>query len=151
MRCLPSRAPRQRHPCILVAPIVYQKPVPESSRRVIAFRIDTGDVEEGSVSAVRAGKGRIKGVEFLGRVKVPEEEQLSIVQHWLRTAIKEYGQSISDERIFEAVRSAMMENQTPPADERIVEFEIFKGYVVNRLKGRPFVQKRHSSFPTRLI
>jgi hypothetical protein len=73
MGCFPSRVPQQYHPCILVGSVVNGKPVPDFNRRPIAFRIDTGDVEDGSTPEVRAGRGSIKRVEFLGRVKVQEE------------------------------------------------------------------------------
>jgi hypothetical protein len=148
MGCFPSRLPEQHHPCILVGSLVYGKPVPEFNRRVIAFRIDTGEVEEGSVPAVQAGKGTIKGIGILGRVQVPEEEQLCVVQEWLQTAMKEAGQNLSEGLIFEAVRAACIANRTQPTDiDTKVEMEIFRGYIVNRLRNRPFVYKRPSSFP----
>ena len=147
MGCFPSRIPQQYHPCILVGSVVYGKPVPDFNRRPIAFRIDTGEVEDGSTTEVEAGRGSIRRVEYLGRVKVPEEEQLCIVQLWLKTAMKEAGRSISDETIFEAVEAAIKENPTPPANLRTVELDIFRGYVINRLRGRPFVYRQPSSFP----
>lgn len=147
MGCFHSRLPEQHHPCILVGSVIYGKPVADFNRRLIAFRIDTRAVEDGSVPEVEAGKGEIKGVEKLGRVTVLLEEQLCIIQEWLKVVMKEAGQNISEDTVYKGIQAFIRENQKPRNGVKTVELEIFKGYVVNRLRNRPFAYRKPSSFP----
>jgi hypothetical protein len=103
-------------------------------------------VEEGSFRGMKAGKGSMKGVEFLGSARVPVEES-DIVQMWTEKYMKETAGNVSEDSIFEAVKEEIRMKEPPPADVESVELEIFTGYVVNRLKNRAFVYKRPSSFP----
>src|SRR5204862_2075577 len=137
MGCGLSRSKKQLHPCLLVGMVINGKPVASFNRRVIAFRAETGYVEEGSIRAVRSAKGKITGVEKLGRITVPVREQYSSVQDWVKTALKESGGSVSDIHIFEVIRE-MLANYTTPSYGELVELEVFRAYIIKRMEDTVF-------------
>lgn len=108
--------------------------------------MDTGEVEQGLVRAVEAGKGTIKGDQLIGRATVALTDYLCIVRDWAEKAMKD-APGESPEFVFEAVRAAVMENEPPSYGERTVELEIFRAYVENRTRNQVFVYKTPSSLP----
>jgi len=132
MGCWASRTARYSHPCFLVGRIIDGKPLERFNRQVVVFNVGTGEVEQGLVLAVEAGKGTIKGDELIGRVTVALNEYLCIVRDWAEKAMKEASDE-SPEFVFEAVTGAAMENASPPYGETTVELEIFRAYVENRM------------------
>src|SRR2546430_14316883 len=102
MGCWASRTARYSHPCFLVGRIIDGKPLERFNRQVVVFNVGTGEVEQGLVLAVEAGKGTIKGDELIGRVTVALNEYLCIVRDWAEKAMKEASDE-SPEFVFEAV------------------------------------------------
>lgn len=141
-----SRAEKYFHPCLLVGRIINGKPIADFNRRIIALWIDTGSVEEGSLAAVKAGNGKVKVMENLGKVTVGVE-QISLVNQWAEKAMRDSGRGASDELIFERIKEGIAGNISPDGAMEVVELDIFKGYVINRTKSVVFVFRRPSSFP----
>jgi len=146
MGCWASRTARASHPCFLVGRIIDGKPLEWFNRQVVVFNVDTGEVEQGLVRAVEAGKGTIKGDQLIGRATVALTDYLCIVRDWAEKAMKD-APGESPEFVFEAVRAAVMENEPPSYGERTVELEIFRAYVENRTRNQVFVYKTPSSLP----
>ena len=142
--CHSSQAERHCHPCLLVGSVIRGKPVAVFNRRVIALWTESQSVEEGSLTAVEAGKGKIMCEEYLGRVKVKIEEQISAVHKWAENAMKEGG---DDEAIFKKVEAEMVANKTSGNDVEVVELDVYRAYVVNRLREHVFVATKPSSLP----
>ena len=85
--CL-RKAKKHCHPCILVGPVIQGKPVEYFNRRVLWVpAADPYQVESGPYGAVRDGGGVIRDVQRIGRVTVPIEKHLSIVDNWVNDAL----------------------------------------------------------------
>ena len=147
MGCCFSRAKQYFHPCILVGKVVHGKPVAEFNRQILALWIETGSVEDGSFASMKTGKGKVQGVEWLGRVKVGVQEQTHIVRGWAENAIRDGNHGTSYDEIFEKFKKEMFMGEKQDTDATAVELDIFKAYVVNRMEGVVFVSRKPSSFP----
>ena len=148
MGCCFSRSEKHFYPCLLVGRVLHGKPVSDFNRRIITLWVETGSVEEGSLAAVEAGKGKVQVLESLGRVTVGVEDQVSVIHRWAEKAMKDDdGRSVSEDVIFERIKEEMVANEPPNGDVTVVELDIFRGYVINRMKYLVFVARKPNSFP----
>ena len=135
------------HPCFLVGPVIRGKPVEYFNRRVLSVPAgDVCEVESGPYGAVTDGGGFIRDVQWMGRVSVPIEKHLSIVDNWVNDALDGSVGGLSAS-VIEAVQKRVDEAGQPPAEGSLMELDIFRAMVVNRREDKVFVYRKPSSFP----
>ena len=145
--CFWNRPERKYHPCILMGSVIYGKPVASFNRRVLDLGLTSGVVQAGTYGAVRAGGGQINQVQWLGRVTVPFEQQLSIVEQWVNEAFKETGIPASEDAVIAGVQARMNDTGILSTDVESVQLDIFRAVIVNRMEDKVFVYKTPTSFP----
>ena len=137
---------RYTHDCILVGPVINGRPVPYYNRRVIHIPYKAMSVESGSYPAVEDGGGKFKDIKYLGRVTVPLEDHMDIVDDWLDESLKEtiggYNQDMM--RNF---MERILANRTCATTDEVMELDIFSAVIVNRREDQVFVYRPPSSFP----
>jgi hypothetical protein len=143
--CFWFRGPQYIHTCLLVGLVIDEEPVASFNRSVIWIPPSGRSVETGTVGAVKAGKGKIKKVETLGRVTVALEDHLWIVEHWAEDVLKEHA-GINFEDVVKGVQERMNLN-SPPTEGKTVDLIVYSGDIVNRTENNVFVYKKPSSFP----
>ena len=141
--CFRIHRQRYRHSCILVGPVIDGRPVADCNRRVLWLRLNKGTVETGDVGAVKAGKGMVSEVEILGRVTVPLEGNLRLVQGWVEEAFQDGENSV--DAVIEAVKDHIAASDMPSTMEEIMVLDIFRATVVNRMANKVFVFRTPSS------
>ena len=144
-KCFCSRKTRYSHACILVGPIIYGSPVAPFNRRVLHVPVDSCHVEAGSFAIMRAGGGKLQDIECLGRIAVPLEKHLHIVEMWINEALDGAVGGISSEVIKE-VKERINSNVPPSSGVETMDLEVFSAVVVNRMKDGVFVYKAPTSF-----
>ena len=115
------------------------------NRTILWVRIDSRSVETGSFKAMKDAGGKIKDVVFLGRVTVPVEDHLWIVQHWIGEILESDLRS-QFEGIIKGVQG-MMDNYSPGEGVDTMQLDVFSAVVVNRREDEVFIYKKPSSFP----
>lgn len=133
------------HACILVGPVIHGDPVAPFNRSVIWVPLSDRSVETGTFGAVKTGGGKIKDVERLGRVTVPLEDHLWIVEHWVEEALKENHDTLFGD-VIKGVQARMIMSPTPTGGETM-ELEVFSARIVNHTEDSVFVYRKPSSFP----
>ena len=68
--------------------MVRGQPVAPFNRSVVWVPNDARSAETGTFGAVKNGDGKITGIEWLGRVTVPVEDHLWIIQHWVEQILE---------------------------------------------------------------
>ena len=147
--CL-RKAKKHCHPCILVGPVIQGKPVEYFNRRVLWVpAADPYQVESGPYGAVRDGGGVIRDVQRIGRVAVPIEKHLSIVDNWVNDALGGSVDGLSGS-VIEAVQKRLDEvsqPETSAVEGDTMELDVFSAMIVNRSEDEVFVYRKPSSFP----
>jgi len=139
------RKPQERHDCILIGPVYNGKPSSSLNRRVIYLRLQEKDseIECGDVAAVMGGRGSVRDVEVLGRIKVPLIGNLDLVPNWIDWTLKDVKGEVERERLLElvvdGVKSRIATIETCAEDEETITLDVFKATVVNRMKDKVFV------------
>ena len=141
--CFGSTKRRYRHPCILVGPVIDGRQVAPCNRRVLWLRSNKGSIETGDVGAVKAGKGKVSEVELLGRVTVPLEGNLRLVQGWVEEAYQDGESSV--EAVLEIVKDHISASELPTTTVELMVLDIFAATVVNRMENKVFVFRTPSS------
>lgn len=130
----------------MVGPVVEGEPVPEYNRRIIRVPLNSHFVESGTYGGVLTGGGKIKEIEKLGRVTIPLEQHLHIVQDWVGDALQGTEEGLSGavfDRIEERIRAA-----TPtPYNVESMQLDVFRAVIVNRMENNVFVYRDPTSFP----
>jgi hypothetical protein len=117
------------------------------NRRVLHVPVADGfQVESGPYGAVIDGGGVIKDVQWMGRVTVPIEKHLSIVESWVNDALDGSVGRLSGS-VIEAVEKCMDEAGQPPVEDNMMELDVFRAMIVNRSVDEVFVYRKPSSFP----
>src|SRR5215471_10568731 len=142
--CLWLLGKRRFHPCILVGPVVYGKPVAPYNRTVLYVPRKSYSVEDGSTGAVKAGRGKIRDVIYLGRVTVPLEEHLHIVQHWIEAALKDMSIGGLSEEVISGIQERIADYSITPS-EKTVQLDVFRAVIVNRMEDKVFVHRTPTS------
>lgn len=142
LRC---RRRRYYHSCLLVGPVISGEPVASFNRRIIWVPTNSSSVVSGSFDAVRHGGGKIKEIEAFGRVTVPFEKHLSIVETWVGEALDRNGGGISTQVIAKV--QARMNEYEKVSDVKAMELEIFTAVIVNKMENEVFVYRKPTSFP----
>ena len=142
------RKPRKYyHPCFLVGPVIRGKPVEYFNRRVLHIpAADACQFESGPYGAVIEGGGAIRDVLWMGRVMVPIEKHLSIVDNWVNDALNGSEDRVSSS-VIEAVQKRVDEAGQPPVEGNLMELDVFRAMIVNRREDEVFVYRKPSSFP----
>ena len=146
--CLPWLQWRKRryyHRCLLVGPVILGKPVAPFNRRIICVPANSCSVESGSFDAIRHGRGKIQEVNTLGRVIVPFEKHLSIVEAWVEEALDGSIGGISEQVINKVLER--MSAYEKACDGETMELDVFSAVVVNGMEDKVFVYRKPSSFP----
>lgn len=143
--CLWRRKDRKFHSCFLVGPVVRGEPVAYFNRSIIWVRFDARSVETGTFGGMENAGGKIQDIEWLGRVTVPVEDHLWVIQHWVEETLESHlGGDF--ERVIKGVK-AMMETSVPREGTDTMQLDVFSAVVVNRMENKVFVYKKPSSFP----
>ena len=138
-------SPLHRHSCRLVGPVIDGEPVGPYNRRVIWIRPYEGSVETGDVGSVKAGRGKIVNVEYLGRLTATLSENLELVQGWVEDSFRTLdGQSM--EMVIDRVRAHIAASTLPSTNEDVIQLDVFKAEVVNHTEGQVFVYREPSSW-----
>lgn len=140
------RGQQYYHPCILVGAVVDGDPVAEYNRRVIRVPSNSYSVEVGTYGGVRTGGGRIYDTQWLGRVTVPLEDHLWIVQQWIGEALLGTDGGLSETAI-ERLEARIDEITAPPWDTEVMQLDLFRAMIVNRMENDVFIYRNPSSFP----
>ena len=124
-------------------------PVAPFNRRVIHVPSRTPNVETGSYKAVKYGKGKIKNEYYLGRVVVPAEDHLWIVQQWINDALEGTGRGGLSDVVLCKLKEIIAANSTLP--EGVVdgmELDLWCAEIINHNSGdKVFVNRQPNSFP----
>jgi hypothetical protein len=134
-----------RHPCILVGPVIDGRPVAHCNRRVLYLRPNKRSVETGDIGAVKDGRGRVSELEFLGRVTVPLEGNLELVQGWVEETYAELNGDCTVDTVIESVKDHISTSIAPARAQEIMVLEIFRAVVLNRMEDKVFVFRTPSS------
>lgn len=144
--CL-RKSKKYYHPCFLVGPVVRGKPVEYFNRRVICVPgADDCQVESGSYGAVIDAGGVIKNVQWMGKITVPIEKHLSIVENWVNDALDGSVGGISV-GVIEAVQKHLDNAGQSPLDGNMMELDVFCAIIVNRKKDEVFLYRKPRSLP----
>jgi hypothetical protein len=135
-----------RHPCLLVGPVVNGKPVAHFNRRVLYVPLSSDSVETGTYDAVRTGGGKIKEIQWLGRVTVLLEDHLCIVENWVDETLEGSRDGLSD-AVIHGLQNKMTSAGDPPAGSEVMQLDVFRAVIVNRRENQVFVYRKPSSFP----
>ena len=135
-----------RHACVLVGPVVNGKPVAHFNRRVLYVPLSSDSVETGTYDAVRTGGGRIKEIHWLGRVTVPIEDHLCIVENWVDETLEGSRDGLSDAVIY-GLQNKMTSSGDLPEGGEVMQLDVFRAVIVNRREDQVFVYRKPSSFP----
>lgn len=142
-----QRRKQRHHPCVLVGPVIHGDPVAPFNRRVLYLRPGaTKFVESGTFGAVKTGGGQITQVKPLGRVAVPFDKYLWIVDRWLEE-IMGASSGAPIHKIMAELETRIMANHSPPIGVRSMQLDIFSAVIVNRMEDIVFVYRNPSSFP----
>ena len=133
------RKERHNHICILVGVVTSGRPAADYNRRVIRIPHNSLAIESGSFGGVKTAGGKIKNVELLGRVTVPLEDHLHIVEDWAQEALKEVGEGCPERVILEVL--SRVQKAPIPSSGEMIELDIFSGVIVNRLEDQVFAYK----------
>lgn len=144
--CLCFFRPQYRHPCLLVGPVVNGRPVAHFNRSVLYVPLSSDAVETGTYDAVRTGGGKIKDILWLGRVAVPLEDHLCIVENWVDEVLGGSRDGFTDQVIY-GVQNKMTSSADPPAGSEIMQLDVFRAVIVNHSEDKVFVYRKPSSFP----
>jgi len=136
--------PPYQHPCILVGPVIDGQPVAPCNRRVLCLRPSKRSVETGDMGAVKAGRGRVSELEFLGRVTVPLEGNLQLVQGWVEETYEEANGECSVDTVIESVKDHISATMST-TEQEIMTLDIFRATVLNRMENKVFVFRTPSS------
>lgn len=135
-----------RHPCILVGHVIDGSPVSGFNRRVLWLRLDKKTVETGDVGAVKAGKGDIVDVEFLGRVTTPLEGNLRIVQKWVENGFENALEEPSLDAVIDDIKTCIARSKMSASEKGNIQLDIFMGTIVNHMADGVFVFREPRSF-----
>jgi hypothetical protein len=144
-RCF-RRSPQFYHPCILVGAVVEDEPVAGYNHRIIRVPVNSHSIEAGTYGGVRTGGGKIKDIEKLGRVTVPLEQHLDIVQSWVEGALMETDGGLS-KAVFDQIEAQLHSIPQTPRGVESMQLDVFRAVIVNRMENDVFVYKNPSSFP----
>ena len=142
--CL-RKSKKYYHPCFLVGPVVRGKPVEYFNRRVVCV-LEADVCESGSYGAVIDAGGVIRDVQWMGRVTVPIEKHLSIVDNWVNDALDGFVGGISV-GVIEAVQKHVDDAGQSPLDGNMMELDVFRAMIVNRKKDEVFLYRKPRSLP----
>ena len=147
LTCFCLRKPKKYyHPCFLVGPVIRGKPVEYFNRRVLHVpAADISQVESGPYGAIIDGGGVIRDVQWMGRVTVPIEKHLSIVDNWVNDALNGSEGGLSG--VIEAVQKRVDEAGQPPVEGNMMELDVFHAMIVNRKQDEVFFYRKPTSFP----
>jgi hypothetical protein len=140
------RSPQYDHPCILVGAVVDGSPVAEYNRRVIRVPLNSYSVEVGTYGGVRTGGGKIYDVQWLGRVTVPLEDHLWIVQQWVGEALHGTKGGLTETAI-QKLKASIDKITAPPSGVEATQLDLFRAVIVNRMEDDVFIYRKPSSFP----
>lgn len=121
------------------------QPVAPFNRSVLWLPTNARSVETGTFAAVKNGGGKIKGIEWLGRVSVPVEDHLWIVQHWIEVILESNIGAQFDEVVKQV--GDQLARYSPEEGVDTLQLDVFRAVVVNRMEDKVFIYKNPSSFP----
>jgi len=133
-----------------VGPVIRGKPVEYFNRRVLRVpAADVCQVESGPYGAVIDGGGVIRDVQWMGRITIPIEKHLSIVDNWVNDALDSSVGGLSDS-VIEAVQTRIDEvghSEALSAEDNMMELDVFRATIVNRSEDEVFLYHKPNSFP----
>lgn len=143
--CWPRRK-RYRHPSLLVGAVINGEPIAPFNRRVLTVSPTSCTVISGSMGAVKNGGGKIKDIKKIGRMIVPVEKHLSIVESWMEEALVGRSNRLTPEVILEIQRN-IESNENPPEGTETMELDVFSAVIINSNQDCIFAYRDPSSFP----
>lgn len=142
----PWKKPQFHHQCLLVGPVIDGEPVAPYNRRVIHLKLGCASLETGDVGAVWAGRGKVSEEEFLGRITVPLEGNLTLVQDWVKDIFDKGDEGMTMDAVVEGVKTNSNNLNVPQDGTEVIQLDIFKGTVLNKMKDQVFIFKEPTSF-----
>lgn len=143
--CFGRYKPTYQHHCILVGPVIEGQAVASCNRRVLYLRPSKHSVETGDIGAVKAGRGRVSELEVLGRVTVPLEGNLELIQEWVEETYEETNGDCSVDSVIESVKDHISAFALPTTAQEVITLDIFRATVHNRMENKVFVFRTPSS------
>jgi hypothetical protein len=130
----------------MVGPVVGGEPVPEYNRRIIRVAPNSYSVEAGTYGGVMTGGGRIREIVKLGRVTIPLEQHLYIVEHWVGDALQGTEGGLSD-TVFDRIEERLHTETPAPYGVESMQLDVFRAVIINHMENDVFVYRNPSSFP----
>ena len=110
--------------------------------------LSSDSVETGTYDAVRTGRGKIKEIQKLGRVTVPLEDHLCVVETWVDEALEGSRDGLSEDVICRVQNKMDASSEQPlAANSQVMQLDVFRAVIVNRREDGVFVYRKPSSFP----
>jgi hypothetical protein len=125
--------------------VVRDRPVAPFNRTVVWVGDNARSVETGTFGAVKNGGGKIKDIAWLGRVAVPVEDHLWIIQHWVEQILELKVGAQFNEVVNELV--VQLGRYSPEEGIDTLQLDVFSAVVVNHMEDKVFIYKDPSSFP----
>jgi hypothetical protein len=129
-----------------VGPVIDDEPVAEYNRRIIHVPSNSHSVDAGTYGGVTTGGGKITEVEKLGRVTVPLEQHLYIVERWVGDALEGTVGGLS-ETVFDRVETRLHSIAPAAWGVESMQLDVFRAVIVNRMENDVFVYRNPTSFP----
>jgi hypothetical protein len=130
----------------MFGPVFEDEPVPEYNRRIIRVPSNSHYIEVGTYGGVMTGGGRIREIEKLGRVTIPLEQHLHIVQDWVGDALKGTEGGLS-ETVFDLIEERLHTATPTPYGVESMQLDVFRAVIVNRMEDSVFIYRNPTSFP----
>jgi hypothetical protein len=118
------------------------------NRRIVHVPFYTPCVVTGSYKAVKhCGKGRVENEDYLGKIVVPGEDMLWIVQRWLNQALEGTTGGLTDD-VLSKFKEIVSENSVYPEGANTEPLDVWKANIINRHSGdHVFALGQPNSFP----
>ena len=129
-----------RHPCLLVGVVTSGRPAAPYNRRVIRIPRNSMAIDPGTFGGVTQAGGKIEDIECLGRIRVRLEDHLDIIEKWTREALKECGKG-KPEQVIARVQAKIAKASVPSSGE-MMDLDVFRAVIVNRLEDQVFAYKK---------
>jgi uncharacterized protein YlzI (FlbEa/FlbD family) len=123
--------------------VVEGVPVGEFNRTVVWVPLNDRKVETGSYGAMKHCGGKIEEIKCLGRVTVPVEGHLLIVQNWIKEILDKRDQF--DEVVADVTNR--LKSYSPKEGVDTLELDVYSAFVINGKKDEVFIYRNPSSFP----
>ena len=147
---IPFLCPRRlySYPCVSIGAVFDGKPVSPILRRIIYFRLKDASIQAGDDSGVRAGGGKVVDAEWLGRITVPLEGNLELIQLWIREIFQESGENTSEDEIYDGIKRRIVGLGSGAGNDGndYITLDIFKGKIMSPMKDTVFAYRKPTSF-----